>query len=42
MRPTIRESLQLAALVGPDEPDALDLLADVLVGLIVDTYGPEF
>ncbi|ARQ94634.1 hypothetical protein C731_2969 [Mycolicibacterium hassiacum DSM 44199] len=42
MKAQIREALDLAAAVGPREPDALDLLAEVLVGLIVDTYGPPF
>ncbi|AHJ86432.1 hypothetical protein 40AC_69 [Mycobacterium phage 40AC] len=41
MKPVIREALEVASLLK-GEKDALDLLADVLVGLIVDTYGPEF
>jgi len=38
----IREALDLAAAVGPREPDALDLLAEVLVGLIVDMVAAGF
>ena len=42
MRAIVRQALEVAALVGPEEPAALDLLAEILMNTIVDTYGPEF